>query len=60
LNKGQLLDFIKNKAEVEKKMLYDIAKALTQEVEQSQLPKMIASLSEGIESKRDKLQHLED
>lgn len=41
-------------------MLYDIAKALTQEVEQSQLPKMIESLSEGIESKRAKLQQLED
>lgn len=45
LSKAQLLDFIKKKAEVEKKMLYDIARALTSEVEQSTLPKMIESLS---------------
>jgi chromosome segregation ATPase len=60
LSKAQLLDFIKKKAEVEKKMLYDIARALTSEVEQSTLPKMIESLSQGIEGKRVKLQQLED
>ena len=60
MSKDQLLSFIKSKAEVQKKMLFDLAKALTIEVEQSQLPKLIESLSSGIDSKRDKLQLLED
>jgi chromosome segregation ATPase len=41
-------------------MLFDLAKALTTEAEQSPLPKMIESLSSGIASKKEKLQQLED
>lgn len=41
-------------------MLFDLAKALTTEAEQSPLPKMIESLSSGIVSKKEKLQQLED
>jgi hypothetical protein len=33
LSKDQLLSFIKSKAETQKKMLYDLASALTKEVE---------------------------
>jgi hypothetical protein len=60
MTKEQLLAFIRSKAEVQKKMLYDIARAQTSEVEQSQLPQLIESLSQGIENKRAKLQKLED
>jgi hypothetical protein len=56
MSKDQLLNFIKSKAEIQKKMLFDLAKALTTEAEQSPLPKLIESLSSGIESKREKLQ----
>ena len=55
MTKEQLLAFIHSKAEVQKKMLHDIAKALTSEVEQSQVPQLIESLSQGIETKRAKL-----
>lgn len=60
MTKDQLLAFIRSKAETQKKMLYDIAKSLTTEVEQSQLPQLIDSLSQGIETKRAKLEKLEE
>jgi chromosome segregation ATPase len=60
MDKKQLLEFIRSKAETQKKMLYDIARSLTTEVEQSQLPQLIDSLSQGIETKRAKLEKLED
>ena len=60
MTKDQLLAFIRSKAEVQKKMLYDIARSLTLEVEQSQIPQLIESLSQGIEEKRAKFQKLED
>jgi chromosome segregation ATPase len=60
MTKDQLLAFIRSKAETQKKMLFDIAKSLTTEVEQSQLPQLIDSLSQGIETKRAKLEKLEE
>ena len=60
MGKNDLLTFIKRKAEVQKKEIFEMAVMFTEEAEKQEIPNLIESLSKSIEEKQKKLNQYDE